>query len=143
MESLIYVICMGLDRHMYISLRGCIYMPIFGVNRVATVYHESFEAKNLCGQCITQIFTKKLSRIPIVIAISTRFSIATEIFLWKKVLRNTKKPRKPRNFSDSKLSWYTVFTSQPSLPMPLLICHNYDSYLHLVQLQVCSYESSQ
>ena len=73
-----------------------------------TIYHESFEAKNLRGQCITQIFTKKLSRIPIVIAISARFSIATEIFSWKKVSRSTKKPRKPRNFSASKLSWYTV-----------------------------------
>ena len=70
-----------------------------------TVYHESFEAKNLRGQCITQIFMKKLSQIPIVIAISARFSIATEIFSWKKVLRSTKKSR---NFSTSKLSWYTV-----------------------------------
>ena len=58
----------------------------------STVYHESFEAKNLRGQCITQIFTKKLSWIPIVIAISARFSIATEIFSWKKVSRSTKKP---------------------------------------------------
>ena len=56
----------------------------------------------------SHIFTKKLSRIPIVIAISARFSIATEIFSWKKVSRSTKKPRKPRNFSASKLSWYTV-----------------------------------
>ena len=30
----------------------------------ATIYHESFEAKNLRGQCITQIFTKKLSWLP-------------------------------------------------------------------------------
>ena len=74
------------------------------------VYHESFEAKNLRGQCITQIFTKKLLRIPIVIAISARFSIATEIFHGKKVSRSNKKPRKPRNFSASKLSWYMVYS---------------------------------
>ena len=68
-----------------------------------TVYHESFEAKNLRGQCITQIFTKKLSRIPIVIAISARFSIATEIFHGKKFRGATKNHENretflPRNF---------------------------------------------
>ena len=65
-----------------------------------TVYHESFEAKNLRGQCITQ---KKLSRIPIVIAISARFSIATEIFHGKKFRGATKNRENretflPRNF---------------------------------------------
>ena len=65
-----------------------------------TVYHESFEAKNLRGQCITQIFTKKLSRIPIVIAISARFSIAIEIFHGKKFRGATKNRETflPRNF---------------------------------------------
>ena len=65
-----------------------------------TVYHESFEAKNLRGQCITQIFTKKLSRIPIVIAISARFSIATEIFHGKKFRGATENRETflPRNF---------------------------------------------
>ena len=70
---------------------------------VRTVYHESFEVKNLRGQCITQIFTKKLSRIPIVIAISARFSIATEIFHGKKFRGATKNRENretflPRNF---------------------------------------------
>ena len=71
----------------------CVHVHVY-----PTVYHESFEAKNLRGQCITQIFTKKLSRIPIVIAISARFSIATEIFHRKKFRRATKNPKTTKLF---------------------------------------------
>ena len=78
-------------------------MTALKLKYVHTVYHESFGAKNLRGQCITQIFTKKLSRIPIVIAISAHFSIATEIFHGKKFRGATKNCENretflPRNF---------------------------------------------
>ena len=40
-----------------------------------------------------------------------------EIFSWKKVSRSTKKPRKMRNFSASKLSWYTVDPPETTAPV--------------------------
>ena len=69
-------------------------------DQLHTVYHESFEAKNLRGQCITQIFTKKL--FPQSIKISARFSIATDIFMEKSFAEHQKTAK------TAKLSWYTV-----------------------------------
>ena len=76
---------------------------------VNTVYHESFEAKNLRGQCITQIFTKKLSRIPIVIAISARFSIATEIFHGKSFAEQQKTAKTAKLFCLETFMVYGMF----------------------------------
>ena len=75
------------------------------VSKSNTVYHESFKAEKFHSKLYMQIFAKKLSRNLTYFLLNLYLNSAMLKFHIKKFCRHTKN----RNFSASKLSWYTVY----------------------------------
>ena len=78
------------------------------MNKLRTVYHESFEAEKFCGKLYMLTFAKKLSRNSSYFLLNPYMNSAILNF---QVSPTCKKAQNPRNFSSLKLSWYTVYVS--------------------------------